>query len=294
MKERKTAVALGLFDGVHLGHAQVLSRIIGREGQSSLVFTFGGNSLLPKFGDEEQRYLITSYEDRRAAFERLEIEYIYAPAFEELKDMSPEEFIQSVLIGRLNAAYVVCGYDFTFGKEGAGSAKLLSVLCRKRGIECEIVPAVKIDGQSVSSTLIRELISGGYIAAADRLLGYELSYTLPVLRGNQVGRTIGFPTINQELPFYLTEPHRGVYLSRVTVDGQTYKGITDIGVKPTVKDDEKLTVETHIIGFDGDLYDRDITISLICFIRGEKKFEDLGKLKEQLEKDLEFAKNERI
>ena len=294
MKERKTAVALGLFDGVHLGHAQVLSRVIGREGLSPLVFTFGGDAPLPKFEDEERRYFITSYADRRAAFERLGVEYIYAPAFEEIKDMAPEEFIRSVLIDRLNAAYVVCGYDFTFGKEKAGSAQLLSVLCRKRGVECEIVPAVKIDGQTVSSTLIREYINGGFIAAANRLLGYELSYTLPVLHGRQIGRTIGFPTINQEFPYYIVQPHRGVYLSRVTIDGCRYKGITNIGVKPTVKDDDDVVAETHIIGFDGDLYDRNVTVSLICFMRGERKFEDLDKLKEQLGADLEFAEKERI
>lgn len=287
--EYKTAVALGAFDGVHLGHIEVIKNTIGREGLTPLVFTFSGDTPLPKTMGEGGS-LLTTFSQKEKIIKNLGIEVIYAPKFDDIKDTAPETFVLDIMRDTLNAGYVVCGYDFTFGREAKGNAQLLAVLCRKIGIECDIVPEIKIDGMTLSSTNIRSLIREGAAAAACRLMGRPYSFTETVIRGTQLGRTIGFPTINQKIPPVMVQPAYGVYASRVTIDGVEYGGITDIGVKPTVKDDEEVITETYIIDFDGDLYDKEVTVSLLFFIRGEKKFYDLEGLRTQLAEDLEYAK----
>ena len=196
-----------------------------------------------------------------------------------------------------DAAYVVCGEDYRFGKGGAGDTGTLAALCADAGIGFETVPPVLADGEKVSSTGIRELIRGGDIEGARRLLGHDLYYTLPVLHGKQLGRTIGFPTANQELPPFMARPKRGVYAGFACVGdtvhpfspGRLYPAITNIGVKPTVKADEAENMETHLIGFDGDLYGKAVRVYLNSYIRGERKFGSLDELREQLESDKKYA-----
>lgn len=193
--------------------------------------------------------------------------------------------MEKILKERLCAAYVVCGYDFRFGRGGEGNPGILSALCGEYGIVCEIVPPVRLDGEVVSSTEIRRLIRLGEIEKANRFLGYELSYALPVIKGNEIGRTIGFPTINQMIPDYMVRPKNGVYKSWAVVNGKTYRGITNIGVKPTVTDRGEVVTETHIIGFCGDLYGQTVKIALRAYLRGEMKFDSLSALKAQLAYD---------
>lgn len=290
LRER-SAVALGFFDGLHLGHIEVVKKTLFKKGLCSVVFTFSGKDILPKFKDSTGRTIIT-YEQKKAIFGKIGIDYVYAPDFSSVKDFSAEEFVRDILKERLNAGYVVCGYDFRFGKNGAGTPDILERLCKSYGIECEIVPAVLVDGEIVSSTIIRELIREGNIEKANHLLGYEVSYMLPVISGNRVGRSLGFPTINQIIPSEMVQPKNGVYASWTEVEGRTYRSVTNIGVKPTVTDKNEVITETHIIGYDGDLYGESVKITLCRYIRGEMKFKNLDELKEQLGKDVSYFSNQ--
>ena len=286
--ERPSAVALGFFDGLHLGHIEVIKRTLLKDGLAPVVFTFNDNTLLPKFKEKKGHYII-AFEQKAEIFEKIGAEYIYAPDFNDVKDFSARDFVKKILKDLLKAAVVVCGYDFRFGKGGEGNPAVLKELCAEYGITCEVVPAVMVDGETVSSTVIREKIRNGDIETANRYLGYELSYNLPVLKGKQIGRTIGFPTINQQIPDYMVKPKNGVYKSWTIVDGKTYRSITNIGVKPTVDYDGDALMETHIIGFNGDLYGKIVRVALRGFIRDEEKFPDLNVLKERILSDKNSA-----
>ncbi len=283
-----SAVALGFFDGLHLGHIEVIKRALLKNGLCPVVFTFNDKTLLPKFKNRKGHYIIT-HEQKMEVFGKIGAEYIFAPDFNDIKDFTAREFVEKILKNLLCASFVVCGYDFRFGKGGEGNPDMLKSLCAEYGMSCEIVPAVTVDGETVSSTVIREKIKEGDIESANRCLGYELSYNLPVLKGKQIGRTIGFPTINQEIPDYMVKPKNGVYKSWTIVEGKTYRSITNIGVKPTVNYNGEALMETHIIGFDGDLYGKRVRIALREYLRGEVKFNSLDGLKEQIEKDKERA-----
>ncbi len=281
---RPSAVALGFFDGLHLGHIEVIKRALLKNGLRSVVFTFNDKTSLPKFSGKKGHCIIT-HEQKTRIFAGLGVEKVYAPDFSDVKDYSAREFVERILRDELSAAFVVCGYDFRFGKGGEGNPETLKSLCAEYGIECSVVPAVAVDGVTVSSTVIRQLIRDGEIEKANRYLGYELSYNLPVQTGSRIGRTIGFPTINQEIPDYMVKPKNGVYKSWTIVEGKTYRSITNIGVKPTVDYKGESLMETHIIGFDGDLYGQRVSVALREFIRDEVKFGSLEELKKQLEAD---------
>lgn len=288
-KGGKTAVALGFFDGLHLGHTQVIVQALLQE-LTPIVFTFSGRSVLPKFSRRED---IIDHDLKLELLERIGVKHIYAPDFADVKDMTAEQFVQEILAERLNAGFVSCGYDFHFAKGGKADADTLRELCGKRGIKVCVVPAVKIGGETVSSTRIRELIKSGDTEKANLLLGYELTYCREVIHGKENGKKMGFPTINQTIPEGMTLPKFGVYKSRTKIGDTEYPSVTNIGVKPTIDLDEgevrRPLMETHIIGFEGDLYGRRISVSLLSYIRDERKFSGLQELSEQLEKDKRSA-----
>ena len=281
---KPSAVALGFFDGLHLGHIEVVKRTLLKDGLCPVVFTFNDKTLLPKFKNSKGHCIIT-HEHKMEIFEKIGVEYIFAPDFNDIKDYSARDFVEKILKNLLSASFVVCGYDFRFGKGGEGNPETLKALCSELGIACEVVPAVSIDGETVSSTVIREKIRKGDVAGANHCLGYELSYNLPVLKGKQIGRTMGFPTINQEIPDYMVKPKNGVYKSWTIAEGRTYRSITNIGVKPTVNYTGKALMETHIIGYEGDLYGQNVKVALRDFMREEQKFDSLEQLKAQLTAD---------
>ena len=286
-EKRKTAAALGFFDGLHMGHKAVISTACSageRLGVPVAVMTFRGEPVLPKFGGRRDMCLMT-YEEKKKMLMRCGAKYIIAYKFSWIRYMSPKLFFKEIIIGDMNAAYVTCGEDFRFGRGGKGDAALLAGLCAQNGIEFEVVPQYSIDGVPVSSSGIRKLIREGDVARATVMLGHAFSYTLPVLHGKKLGRTIGFPTINQVIPDFMVHPKRGVYASYTFVGSEAYPSITNIGVKPTVKTDGSENMETHIIGFDGDLYGREIRVELMRFIRDERRFDNLDELKIQLESD---------
>lgn len=223
---------------------------------------------------------------------KMGVKYLYAPDFAEVCTLSDEDFVKKILIDKLNAGFACCGRSFRFGKGGCGTPERLGKIGARYGMRVEVVQDVCLDGQIISSTRIREHIRRGEIEQANRLLGYELWYRLPVVKGNEIGRTISFPTINQIIPDTNIIPRYGVYKSYVEIDGRQYHGVTNIGVKPTVEhrsDGTGAVMETHIIGFEGDLYGQDIAVALVRFIRPERKFAGLEELKQQIALDKENA-----
>lgn len=282
----KTAVALGYFDGLHPGHIGVIGAALRQRELNSLmpaVFTFNCDTTLPKFKSPED---IISFENKCELFEKIGVEYLFAPDFAEVCNLAEEDFVRQILRGRLNAGFACCGRNFRFGLGGHGTPERLHAIGAECGISVEIVEDVCLDGELISSTHIRELIRKGEIEDANRLLGYKLWFRLPVVRGNGVARTMSFPTINQIIPATNIIPKFGVYASFVEVGGRRYRGITNIGIRPTVVRGGGTVMETHILDFSGDLYGENIAISLCAFLRPEKKFASLEKLKEQIAEDI--------
>jgi riboflavin kinase/FMN adenylyltransferase len=269
------AIAIGCFDGVHLGHREVIKAATNSEFEPA-VFTFKCRAPGCITTDSSKRKLLTN----------LGVRQVFSYNFEKIKDYSPERFISEILLKNLNAGAVCVGYNFRFGKDAKADAADLAKICKKLGVEAFIVPPFEADGEVVSSTLIRKYIAGGDIEKVNSLLGYKLSYELRVVGGNRLGRTIGFPTINQNIPKNCAVPRLGVYKSRVIIKNEIFNGITNIGVKPTAGLNKNITIETHIIGYDGDLYGRIIRICLIKFIRPEIKFGSFEELTKQIEEDI--------
>lgn len=284
----KTAVALGYFDGLHLGHVRVINAALSQEGLKPAVFTFNCDTTLPKFSNLQN---IISFENKCELLEKMGVQYVCAPDFAEVCELSAEEFVSGILIKKLNAGFACCGHNFRFGKGGKGTPELLAALGAEYGMRVQTVADVCCDGEMISSTRIRELIRSGDIEQANRLLGYELWYRLPVVRGNEIGRKISFPTINQIIPPSNVIPKNGVYSSVAKVHGKRYRGVTNIGVKPTIErhDGSGVVMETHIIGFDGELYGEKIAVALCRYIRPEIKFSGLDELKAQIASDKQEA-----
>ncbi len=285
----KTAVALGFFDGLHLGHRAVIGRVIGRDGFAPSVFTFDSNSVLPKFGTPQ---MLFSWEVKLSILEEMGVRYVYAPSFSEVKELSGDEFVEQILIGKFNAGMVSCGYDFHFGKGGKCGADELIRLCAEHGIEVEVVPPQKYGDRIISSTEIRDLLKSGQVKLANKLLGSPISYIAVVEHGHEIGRTLNFPTINQHFPENMLIPAEGVYKSSVFIDGKEYCGATSIGVRPTFDKEPKPLMETYIIGFDGNLYGKKIKLSLLDYIRGQKKFSSPDELIKQMKHDVKYIRGE--
>lgn len=288
--DRKTAVALGLFDGLHRGHRAVIQAALdcAAAGCEPAVFTFNTAADFPKRGAQG----IITHTLKLAMLKELGISYVYTPDFAGMCAMEPEDFVEQVLLRRLNAGVAVCGEDFRFGRSAQGDSALLGRLCAARGIRLLIVPAVREGGVVISSTLIRELIAEGEIARANQLLGYEFTLLLEVVHGAQLGRTIGFPTINQDLDTNQLIPRLGVYASVTEIGGAEYPSVTNVGVKPTTGQIARPIAETYIIGYDGDLYGRTVPVRLRRFLRGEERFDSLERLKAQIEQDIILARRE--
>lgn len=283
--KKKTVVALGLFDGVHKGHKEVIEKASAfkSQGLSSAVFTFKTASVIKKH-DERFEYILSD-ELKAQRIEQLGVEYYCSPDFARVKQLTPEEFVSEILLGRLNAKMVVCGEDFTFGKGGAATASDLERICAEHGITTVIMPLYYYNGVPISSSDIKDKIRQGDIAGANDMMGYSYSFKLRVIKGRQLGRELNFPTINQEFESGMVVPENGVYSSRCLIDSRFYPSVTNIGLRPTVGEDENPIAETHIIGYDGDLYDQSIKVELKGYIRDEKKFSSLDDLKVQIEAD---------
>lgn len=292
--KEKTACALGLFDGVHTGHRLIIGEAVSsaREmGGKAAVFCFKTDTVTSK-GHDGRIEMLMSDTEKQKKMAYIGVDYIYSPDFEYLKSMSPEDFVKEILADKLNCSAAVCGEDFTFGKGAKGKAEDLKRIGAKYGIKTKIISPLTLDGEVISSTEIRRCIREGNIVKANKMLGEPFSFELPVEHGFKRGHSLGFPTINQQIPEGRVMPRFGVYASKVFIDGSEYFGVTNIGVKPTVEENIKRPIaETNIIGFDGSLYGRVLKLQILKFVREEKKFPSIEKLKSQIGKDKEFAEN---
>ncbi len=286
------AVALGYFDGVHRGHTQVISAAVEcarKNGIKSVVWTFDTS---PKtYFSKEAIKEITSSENKKALFERLGVDILITFPFDSsVSGTSCEDFVNNVLKEMLKAQTVFCGFNYSFGAGGKGNAEALKALCEKQNISVNIIQPVTADGDVISSSRIRSLISEGNVEQAAILLGRPFGISGKVISGRRLGRRLGFPTVNQQMPENITLPKFGVYITKTPVDGNEYYGITNIGTKPTVNGDG-VGVETNLFGFEGDLYEKDITVFLLRFLREEKKFGSVEELKAQIALDRQKAEN---
>lgn len=288
----KSVVALGTFDGVHLGHREVLRRCVSRAKQESVpsvVFTFHKHPLeviRPQFAPE----LLTDLEDKLALIQDAGIENTVIARFDdEMARATPEEFVRESLVDSLRAKWVVVGFNYTFGWKAEGNAKSLKDLGEKYGFGVEVSKPVVVDGTVVSSTRIRTALAKGDVEAACEMLGRPFSIKGKIVRGHSRGMTLGYPTVNLDVSREITLPQRGVYASYVRVEGRMFKAVTNVGTRPTFQG-EATTVETHIIGFEGDLYGETLRVLFAKRLRDEIRFESGEALACQISQDVERAK----
>lgn len=260
--KNRIAVALGDFDGMHRAHKTVVTG-----GENAIIYCVNNRFSLLQKSIFERRYPNAVFAD-----------------FNELKNMSPTEFIDKILIGRFNAGMILCGFNFRFGKNAMWSAFDLRNHLEDKGIWVRILEHLDHDGEPISSTRIRKCVAVGDIKKANEMLGYNFTFEGVVENGDKRGRTIGFPTVNQHLPQGLIVPKYGVYESRAFVGDVEYKAFTNIGIRPTWQTECPMA-ETHIFDFDGDLYNKVVRIELIRYLREEKIFSSIDELKEQLTND---------
>lgn len=281
-----------MFDGVHTGHKQILEKVIKTarlHGCPSLVVTFHPHPRLVLGKDSEVKLLHT-HEERIEHFQISGIDQLLIiPFTREFAALSAGEFIRTVLIEKLHLQTIITGHDHSFGRDAGGNFILLKKLSKQYSFGVEKVPAFILEGEPVSSSLIRRELENGAVKHANKLLGYSYPISGNVVRGNQIGKLIGFPTANIHInDSHKLIPERGVYATLISWDGRTYKGMSNIGIRPTINGHE-LTVEVNIFDFDRDIYFEKLTLHLIDRIRDEKKFGNLDLLKAQLFMDRKHA-----
>lgn len=284
----KIALALGTFDGLHRGHLNVLktTKDFALDGFVPSVLLFDCHPLVAVKGFAPP--LLITKEEKEESIKKMGLLPIPI-SFDEIRNLTPEEFVRDILINRLNVGAVVSGDNFHFGKNGQGNSKILETLCDEYNIIYKKAENVSYGDQLISSTRIRNALENGDIEEANNMLGRKFSYDFLVVEGNKIGKKyFGFPTINQHFPVDFINLKHGVYASQSTVDDVVYPSVTNFGCHPTIGGDKVLS-ETCILGFDGDLYNQRIKVELLSFIRGEKKFNSKEELKEQIDKDSKSA-----
>ena len=285
-----TVLTIGKFDGLHMGHKKLLDFVSQkkRRGLKSVIFTF---DIPPRrvISDAKDKVL-TTLGEKELVFSNLGIDYfVECPFTESIRMMEADEFIRMV-VDKFHVKCFVVGMDCHFGHNRSGDYRVLEKYAPKYGYDVVVVEKLQYHGRDVSSTYVREKIEAGRIEIANKLLGYPYFIMEKVVGGNRLGRTIGFPTMNQIPSEEKLLPPYGVYASRVPIGDKIYDAVTNIGIKPTIEGTYPCTVETHIIDFTGDLYDQNLKVRLFSFIRPEEKFSGLEALKKQLLCDKENAK----
>ena len=284
-------VVLGNFDGVHKGHLKLIDSAVKEaklSGCKTAVWTFEEHpaNILSQKGLK----ILTSNEEKNELFAENNLDYVIYEDFLSVKDYTPDEFIDKILIDELDAKCVFCGFNFTFGKEGKGSPSYLKDKMAEKGRNAVIMPPFCIEGKVVSSTEIRKLIEEGKVGEASELLGRPYFANLTVLHGKELGRTIGIPTINQKFPKNRIVPKNGIYCCKCLVGGEEYVGVSNVGFRPTVNSDESdVNCETHIIGYNGWLYGEKVKVMFYKRLRDEMCFSDVNELKEKVREDIKTA-----
>ena len=290
---KPNVIALGFFDGVHLGHAALLQKTVQRAqelGAHSAAFTFDRSPR--EFVTGKSVPLLTTADERAAlitglyAIERV----IVAPFDHAMMTMPWRDFLDHLLVGQYHAVHLVAGHDYRFGYRNEGTPELLRAYCADHGLGCDIIDKVELDGITVSSTYIRTLVESGDMSRATAFLGHPYSLGGTVAHGQRIGTSRLFPTANLLPDAAHIVPAHGVYATRVHLsDGRVYPGVTNVGVRPTVSSSGKVTVETHLAGFSGDLYGRNIRVDFLAYLRPEQKFPSTPALHDQIERDIAAA-----
>ena len=292
--EYETCVALGNFDGVHIGHRKILNAVIEYSVANNLkscVYTF---STHPCESLGINKTILTDNTEKFNLLEDIGIEIMYAEDFTKVRNISPRDFCYNILKEKLNAKCVFCGENYSFGYQGAGNTEILQKLLDEIGIKLFIVPyAYTENGTIVSSTIIRNLITNGNVAEASVLMDSYYTVSGKVLHGKKLGRKIGFPTLNIAIPQNKTIPMHGVYISACLLDGKMYKGITNIGIRPTTDTGTKfesiVNCETYLYDYNNEAYDKKISVFFFDMIRKEMKFESIDALKTRISEDKSIA-----
>ena len=288
----KTIVTIGTFDGVHIGHRKILERIVHTAQElncESTVLTFFPHPRMVLQNQSDIK-LLNTLDEKIFLLEKTDLQNLIIHSFDEsFYKLSAEEFVKTVLVHQMNVQKIIIGHDHRFGSNRTANIDDLIVFGEKYGFEVEQISAQEIDEVSVSSTKIRNALTEGNIRLANEYLGYNYFFSGKVVKGKQLGRTIGFPTANIEVDEkYKLLPQNGVYIVDSIIDSKPYYGMMNIGNRPTV-DGKNQTIEVHFLDFEKDIYDQNITVNSIERIRAEQKFDSFDLLKMQIEKDKEFS-----
>ena len=284
-----TVVTIGTFDGVHLGHQKILDRVTGiakAEGLESLVLTFFPHPRMVLQAQSSVE-LLQTIDERAAHIEAKGIDHLVVHPFDQaFSRLTAEQYVKGVLVDQFNVKKICIGYDHRFGCNRTADITDLIEFAKKYGFEVEQISAQEIDEVSVSSTKIRKALQEGNVAVAKDYLGYSYQLSGNVVKGQQLGRTIGFPTANvQPTESYKLVPMKGVYAVTVTTPNGHYLGMCNIGTRPTVSNDSSVSIEVHLLDFQGDLYDQNLQLTFVARLREEQKFSDIETLKAQLAED---------
>ena len=290
--KRKNIIALGFFDGIHLGHQALMERTVTRAGEQGMdpaVFTFDRSPR--EFITGIPIPLITTVEDRQALIRSLfPIEKIFVGVFDQtMMTMHWRDYLH-MLVEKYDAGWLVAGHDFRFGHKNEGTVDLLQQECVALGLGCDIIPPVTVDGINVSSSHIRTLLERGDVETANRFLGYPFSVSGPVLHGKKLGRRLGVPTLNVHPHAGQLLPAYGVYVTRVWTENEILPSVTGVGVRPTVDQNGGVTVESHLLGVDRILYGAECRVEFLRLLREEKRFDSLYALQRQMEADIAQAR----
>ena len=285
--DRDSAVTFGKFDGLHRGHQKLVRKVqelSTNENVNSIVCAFDMHPLWKEKGITPQLIM-----DQRERYLHLEtqvdvlIDYPFTPEFAR---MPAEDFIEQIISRRLHARYVVVGTDFRFGYKKRGDVQMLSEYAGQYGYQLFVIEKERYQDRIISSTYIKEVLRDGDVEKAAKMLGYAYAVDGVVEHGKRLGRTLGFPTVNLHWPEDKIVPPKGVYFSRVRVDGAVYHGISNVGIKPTVSDEQRLLVESFLFGYEGDAYGKEILVEFLKYHRPEQKFPDVESLKVQVDRDI--------
>ena len=283
-------MALGWFDGLHIGHSALIEKTVETARSHRLfaaVWTFEGSK---KAGRDTAPGFILSDGEKSDLLRGLGADILYAADFYEMKDVSPEDFVSRIVIDRCRCDIALCGFNYRFGAGGSGNAETLVSLMRAHGKDAVVMPPVDIDGVTVSSTAIKRYLADGMPDAAAKLLGRPFSLTSAVGHGRRIGHRLGIPTLNQTFPEGAFVPKHGVYVSTVTVGERVFRAVSNVGVRPTFGEDGPVVCESNILSDDpGECYGRTVKTGFLYYIRPEKRFDSEERLKAQIKEDISFA-----
>ncbi len=286
-------LALGNFDGLHKGHQKLIKETVtaARNGNGiAAAFVFEPHPIKVLFPERAPKLLVTA-QHKAELMEKLGLNLLIYNSFTlAISKCTPEEFVQNILIDKLKTKQTFVGFNYTFGYKGAGTPELLQELGKKHGFEVRVIPPVEVDGQVVSSSLIRKALESGNIKWARVMLGYDPMLEGQVIEGERRGRTIGFPTANLAVSSELNVPGKGVYAARAQIRDGIFQAVVNIGSKPTFHEEYPISIEAHLIDFHDEIYGEKMRLYFIDKIRDERRFSNVEELVGQISKDRDRAK----